>query len=147
MCHFDLKELNEQKAFYTKKINDLNVELEKINNAIEDLAVTEKRILITALKTKSTFFEHQIEVQANIKTRKNIMIYPEFNGRLIKLNVSEGQKVKKGRLLALIDDAGLKDQLEQNIQCKLNSGATTWPWLIQYAVQVIHTHFRNSGLM
>lgn len=121
----NLKELNEQKAFYTKKINDLNVELEKINNAIEDLTVTEKRILITALKTKATFFEHQIEVQANIKTRKNIMIYPEFNGRLIKLNVSEGQKVKKGRLLALIDDAGLKDQLEQS-KLQLDLAKTTF---------------------
>jgi len=121
----NLKELNEQKAFYTKKINDLNVELEKINNAIEDLAVTEKRILITALKTKTSFFEHQIEVQANIKTRKNIMIYPEFNGRLIKLNVSEGQKVKKGRLLALIDDAGLKDQLEQS-KLQLDLAKTTF---------------------
>ena len=121
----NLKELNEQKAFYTKKINDLNVELEKINNAIEDLAVTEKRILITALKTETTFFEHQIEVQANIKTRKNIMIYPEFNGRLIKLNVSEGQKVKKGRLLALIDDAGLKDQLEQS-KLQLDLAKTTF---------------------
>ena len=121
----NLKELNEQKAFYTKKINDLNVELEKINNAIEDLTVTEKRILITALKTKATFFEHQIEVQANIKTRKNIMIYPEFNGRLIKLNVSEGQKVKKGKLLALIDDAGLKDQLEQS-KLQLDLAKTTF---------------------
>ena len=121
----NLKELNEQKAFYTKKINDLNVELEKINNAIEDLTVTEKRILITALKTKATFFEHQIEVQANIKTRKNIMIYPEFNGRLIKLNVSEGQNVKKGRLLALIDDAGLKDQLEQS-KLQLDLAKTTF---------------------
>ena len=121
----NLKELNEQKAFYTKKINDLNVELEKINNAIENLTVTEKRILITALKTKATFFEHQIEVQANIKTRKNIMIYPEFNGRLIKLNVSEGQKVKKGRLLALIDDAGLKDQLEQS-KLQLDLAKTTF---------------------
>ena len=121
----NLKELNEQKAFYTKKINDLNVELEKINNAIEDLTVTEKRILITALKTEATLFEHQIEVQANIKTRKNIMIYPEFNGRLIKLNVSEGQKVKKGRLLALIDDAGLKDQLEQS-KLQLDLAKTTF---------------------
>ena len=121
----NLKELNEQKAFYSKKINDLNVELEKINNAIEDLTVTEKRILITALKTKATFFEHQIEVQANIKTRKNIMIYPEFNGRLIKLNVSEGQKVKKGKLLALIDDAGLKDQLEQS-KLQLDLAKTTF---------------------
>ena len=121
----NLKELNEQKAFYTKKINDLNVELEKINNAIEDLTVTEKRILITALKTEATLFEHQIEVQANIKTRKNIMIYPEFNGRLIKLNVSEGQKVKKGRLLAIIDDAGLKDQLEQS-KLQLDLAKTTF---------------------
>ena len=119
------KELNEQKAIYTKKINDLSVELEKINNAIEDLGVSEKRVLITALKTKISFFEHQIEVQANIKTRKNVMIYPEFNGRLIKLNVSEGQKVKKGRLLAIIDDAGLKDQLEQS-KLQLNLAKTTF---------------------
>ena len=81
--------------------------------------------MITALKTKATFFEHQIEVQANIKTRKNIMIYPEFNGRLIKLNVSEGQKVKKGKLLALIDDAGLKDQLEQS-KLQLDLAKTTF---------------------
>ena len=120
-----LKELNEQKTSLTKKINELNVELEKINNAIEDLAVAEKRVLITALKTKIIFFEHQIEVQANIKTRKNVMIYPEFNGRLIKLNVSEGQKVKKGRLLAIIDDAGLKDQLEQS-KLQLDLAKTTF---------------------
>ena len=53
----NLKELNEQKASFTKKINELNVELEKINNAIEDLAVAEKRVLITALKTKIVFLE------------------------------------------------------------------------------------------
>jgi len=120
-----LKELNEQKASFTKKINALNFELEKINNAIEDLAVKEKRVLISAIKTKITFFEHQIEVQANIKTRKNVMIYPEFNGRLIKLNVSEGKKVKKGRLLAIIDDAGLKDQLEQS-KLQLDLAKTTF---------------------
>ena len=86
---------------------------------------TEKRQLITAFKSKKQPFEHQLEVQANIKTRQNVLIYPEFAGRLIKLKVEEGQKVKKGTLLAIIEDAGLKDQLDQ-IKLQLDLTKTTF---------------------
>ena len=109
----DLAELISKRTYYTKQINDLSLELENINSAIDALGGTEKRQLITAFKSKTQPFEHQLEVQANIKTRQNVLIYPEFAGRLIKLKVEEGQKVKKGTLLAIIEDAGLKDQLDQ----------------------------------
>ena len=33
----------------------------------------------------------------------------------------------------------LKDQLQQNTGLKLESNATIWPWLIEYAAQQIHT--------
>ena len=121
----NLEELNIQKANYTKQINDLKLELEKINSAIDALGSSEKRTLITAFITETQSFDHQIEIQANIKTRQNVLIYPEFAGRLITLKVIEGQNVKKGNLLALIDDAGITDQLDQMI-LQLNLAKTTF---------------------
>ena len=121
----NLEELNTQKANYTQQINDLKLKLEKINNAIDALGSSEKRTLITAFITEKQSFEHQIEIQANIKTRQNVLIYPEFAGRLIALKVVEGQNVKKGNLLALIDDAGITDQLDQMI-LQLNLAKTTF---------------------
>ena len=120
----NLEELNIQKANYTQQINDLKLELEKINSAIDALGSSEKRTLITAFITETQSFEHQIEIQANIKTRQNVLIYPEFAGRLITLKVVEGQNVKKGNLLALID-AGITDQLDQMI-LQLNLAKTTF---------------------
>ena len=121
----NLEELNIQKANYTQQINDLKLELEKINSAIDALGSSEKRTLITAFITETQSFEHQIEIQANIKTRQNVLIYPEFAGRLITLKVVEGQNVKKGNLLALIDDAGITDQLDQMI-LQLDLAKTTF---------------------
>ena len=121
----DLTELITKRTYYTKQINDLSLELENINSAIDALGGTEKRQLITAFKSKKQSFEHQLEIQANIKTRQNVLIYPEFAGRLIKLKVEEGQKVKKGTLLAIIEDAGLKDQLDQ-IKLQLGLTKTTF---------------------
>jgi len=121
----DLAELISKRTYYTKQINDLSLELENINSAIDAMGETEKRQLITAFKSKKQPFEHQLEIQANIKTRQNVLIYPEFAGRLIKLKVEEGQKVKKGTLLAIIEDAGLKDQLDQ-IKLQLDLTKTTF---------------------
>ena len=121
----DLAELISKRTYYTKQINDLSLELDNINSAIDALGGTEKRQLITAFKSKKQPFEHQLEIQANIKTRQNVLIYPEFAGRLIKLKVEEGQKVKKGTLLAIIEDAGLKDQLDQ-IKLQLDLTKTTF---------------------
>ena len=121
----NLEELNAQKTSYTQQIEELTSKLETVNTAIAALGGSEKRALITAFATETSLFEHNIEVQANIKTRQNVLMYPEFTGRLIKLYVSEGQSVKKGALLAVIDDAGIQDQLEQ-MQLQLELAKTTF---------------------
>ena len=54
-----------------------------------------------------------------------MLLYTEFAGRLLKLYIKEGQAVKKGRLLAVIDDAGVKDQLEQ-MKLQLELAKTTY---------------------
>lgn len=108
-----LDELEIQKANYTRQIKGLTLALDSLNQKLEKISGGQKRILVTALEIKPQIFNHTIEIQANIKTRQNLELFPEFGGRLNQILVKEGQEVKKGTLLAVIDDAGLQDQLDQ----------------------------------
>ena len=108
-----LDELQIQKANYTLQIKGLTLALDSLNQKLEKISGSQKRVLVTALEIKPQIFNHTIEIQANIKTRKNLQLFPEFGGRLNQILVKEGQEVKKGTLLAVIDDAGLQDQLDQ----------------------------------
>jgi len=117
----DLNGLKTQKEEKLKYLNALKAELNQINAAILNLDPSEKLALISTFKVKLENFDHYIEIQANIKTRQNVLLYPEYTGTLKKIYVKEGQEVKKGKLLAQIDDAGLKNQLEQlQIQAALS---------------------------
>ena len=117
----DLNGLKTQKEEKLKFLNALKAELNQINAAILNLDTSEKLALISTFKVKPENFDHYIEIQANIKTRENVLLYPEYTGTLKKIYVEEGQEVKKGKLLAQIDDAGLKNQLEQlQIQAALS---------------------------
>jgi RND family efflux transporter MFP subunit len=109
----NLDELQLQKANYTLQIKGLTLALDSLNQKLEKISGSQKRVLVTALEIKPQIFNHTIEIQANIKTRKNLQLFPEFGGRLNQILVKEGQEVKKGTLLAVIDDAGLQDQLDQ----------------------------------
>ena len=117
-----LKTLKEQKL---KMLNDLKAELNQINDAISDLDPSEKLALISIFEVKPENFDHYVEIQANIKTRQNVLLYPQYSGTLKKIYVEEGQEVKKGKLLAQIDDAGLKNQLEQ-LQIQTALSKTTY---------------------
>jgi RND family efflux transporter MFP subunit len=108
-----LDELQIQKVNYTLQIKELTLALDSLNQKLEKMSGGQKRVLVTALEIKSQIFNHTIEIQANIKTRQNLQLFPEFGGRLNQILVKEGQEVKKGTLLAVIDDAGLQDQLDQ----------------------------------
>ncbi len=109
----NLNGLKTQKEVKLKILNALKAELNQINDAILNLDPSEKLALISTFKVKTENFDHYVEIQANIKTRQNVLLYPEYTGTLKKIYVEEGQEVKKGKLLAQIDDAGLKNQLEQ----------------------------------
>ena len=109
----DLEELKKRKKEYVDAMNTMQVELNEINDGIAFLDENEKLTLVSNYEIKEKIFNSYIEAQANLKTRKNVLILPEFQGTLEQIFVSEGQKVKKGKLLAEINDSGLKEQLEQ----------------------------------
>lgn len=111
----DLEELKKRKKEYVDAMNTMKVELNDINNGISLLDENERLTLVSKYEIQQTIFNTYIEAQANLKTRKNVLILPEFQGTLEKVFVSEGQKVKKGQLLAEINDSGLNEQYEQMV--------------------------------
>jgi RND family efflux transporter MFP subunit len=116
----NLDALQVQKNELTQQLNTLQIELDKVNAAIDESSVSEKRTLVSAITVEESNFEHTVEIQANIQTRQNLTLYPEFAGKLIRIYTQEGEEVKKGAVLAAVDDSGLKEQLDQiELQVKL----------------------------
>ena len=111
----NLEEFKKRKKEYVGVMNSMQVELNEINNGISFLDENEKLTLVSSFEIKEKIFNSYIEAQANLKTRKNVLILPEFQGTLEQIFVSEGQEVKKGQLLAEINDSGLKEQVDQLI--------------------------------
>ena len=82
-----LESLQAQKTKLTEQINSATLKLEEVNAAIDKISVNEKRVLVTAFPLEAVDFKHTIEVQANIKTRQNLDLYPEFGGKLDRIYV------------------------------------------------------------
>ena len=109
----DLETLKKKKKEYVDLMNDLRLDLNDINNGIMLLDENEQIQIISKFNVIEKEFTTYVELQANLKSRKNVVILSEFQGTLKNLFVREGQLVKKGELLAEINDSGLKEQLDQ----------------------------------
>ena len=109
----NLKELTAKKKEITTNLEAIKAELEAINNAISKKDTLKKLPLVTTFTAKKEVFKHYLELQGSVKTKQNILIYPEMAGILQKIYVEEGQYVTKGQLLATIDDGGLSNQVTQ----------------------------------
>ena len=93
---------------------ELQTQITKLDDAIATLDVKkQEEALVSVMSVKDTVFSHYLEVQGNVNTKENLIIYPQFSGILNTLNVIAGQKVSKGQLLGTIDDGGLSQQLAQ----------------------------------
>ena len=109
----DLETLKKKKKEYVDLMNDLRLDLNDINNGIMLLDENEQIQVISKFNVIEKEFTTYVELQANLKSRRNVVILSEFQGALKNLFVREGQLVKKGELLAEINDSGLKEQLDQ----------------------------------
>jgi len=105
---------------------ELQTQLTKLDDAIALLDIKKsEEALVSVSVVKDTVFSHYLEVQGNVNTKENLIIYPQFSGILNTVNVIAGQKVSKGQLLGTIDDGGLSQQLAQ-IETQLALAKTTF---------------------
>lgn len=109
----DLEAIKLKKQELTEKQKILNAELRLLDSVINLKDSNSKLALVSTFKTDEQAFQHYLDLQGNVMTKQNVLIYPEMTGTLLKVYVKEGQKVNKGQLLATIDDGGMSSQLEQ----------------------------------
>ncbi len=105
---------------------ELQAQITQIDAALATLETAKvEEALVSVVTVKDTVFSHYLEVQGNVQTKENLIIYPQFSGILTSLNVTAGQRVSKGQVLGTIDDGGLSQQLAQ-VQSQLALAKTTF---------------------
>ena len=107
----DVELLKSRKSEIDAKLEELSLDLDQLNNKLSILNKDRNTPLITTITSSEQKFNHFIELQGNVKTKQNVLVYPEMPGILNKVYVKEGQKVIKDEILATIDDGGLSQQL------------------------------------
>lgn len=107
----NLEKMIAKKSELVKEQIALKTEIDKLSNEIAKRDKRSNAALVTTKALEASPFKHYIEIQGNVETDQNMIIYPEFSGILTQVYVKEGQHVSKGQRLAKIDDGGLSSQL------------------------------------
>ncbi len=109
----NLETIRAKRTEITNQQKALEAEIKLLDSAIAQLDDNAKLPLVTTITAKAEKFDHYLELQGDVMTKQNVLIYPEMAGTLHKVYVKEGQKVSKGQLLGYIDDGGLSSSLAQ----------------------------------
>lgn len=147
-----LIELQNKKTALIKNIDSLNTILKSVEKNIEKLDDTKKLQAVSISLPKTENFKHYIEIQGVVKTDKNIEIKPELGGTVLKINVIEGQKVKKGQLLIHLDDSSIQNKITE-INTQLSLAKTSferqkrlWDQKIGSEMQFLQAKAKLEGL-
>lgn len=103
----------------------VNIDIKKIETALNSNNSKSRNPLVTTFVAEESNFMHYLELQGNVVTKQNIILYPEYSGTLTRVYVKEGQNVKRGQKLARIDDGGLSQQIAQ-LEVQLSLAKTTY---------------------
>lgn len=109
----DLEAIRAKKNEITTQQKLIEAQIKSLDSAIAILGNEEKLPLVNTLIAKTEVFNHYLELQGDVSTKQNVLIYPEMAGTLQKVYVKEGDRVSKGQILATIDDGGMSSQLSQ----------------------------------
>lgn len=101
------EELHELKI----KINQLEKELTEIDP--EYAKEQDKSTLVTVLNLTEKPFAHFMDVRGTVESRKNVTLSAETMGRILKINVKEGDYVQVGQTLLIIDAEVIRKNIEE----------------------------------
>ncbi len=145
-----LNELKSQKK-------QLNAQIAKLENELKDAGrvLPEKNknaAVVTVEEVSKKPFRHYINVQGEVSSDKNVTLTAMQAGTVMNVYVKEGESVRKGQLLAQIDDAIIRKSIDQ-VQNGLELATTLyqkqknlWEQNIGTEVQYLQAKNRKESL-
>jgi len=119
------RSLQEQKELLSAQIDSLNKALNAVEKALSAVDTDQKLSSVTTLPAKKDVFKRYLNVQATATAEKDILLRPELGGTVQKIWVTEGQTVKEGQTLIQLDDAAVKNAMEE-LRTQLALAKTTF---------------------
>ncbi|WP_234736284.1 efflux RND transporter periplasmic adaptor subunit [Tellurirhabdus bombi] len=145
----ELADLKNQQAELGTKIKALELEVAKLDpNKKEQVRVKD----VTVSPITATTFRHFVEVQGTIDAKNNVQVSPKSGGTITSLRVKEGDVVRAGSVIAQLDDAVLRDNVEQlKTQLTLantifEKQANLWKQQIGTEIQYLQAKNNKEGL-
>ena len=147
-----IKELKNEKETLIRQIDSLGKRLSSVESKISKFSSVDQLTNVTAIQLEEKEFRHYLEVQGIIKADQSVEIYPERNGTVKKIYVSEGDKVSKGQTLLKIDSsiieasiAELKTQLDLAVTT-FNRQERLWGEKIGSEIEFLNAKAKKEGL-
>ncbi len=119
----DLK-IIKQIATQKNRIVGIESKIKMLENQMT--AREEKNLIPVAVKNmQAEVFNHYIITYGEVEAKNYAMISPEMNGRIEKILVAEGMRVKKGQLLVSLNTDAIDKQIK-GVQSSLEFATTTY---------------------
>jgi uncharacterized protein YcfL len=80
----NLEAIRNMKATLTSELNVIESDLAALEAAIASLDRSENLPLVTTFEVQPQVFNHYLDLQGNVKTRENVLLYPEMAGTAFK---------------------------------------------------------------
>jgi RND family efflux transporter MFP subunit len=142
----ELADLKSQQKEIETKIKTLEKEL----GGGEKVAATPINVTVSAVEPQN--FKHFVEAQGIVTSKNIVMVTPQMSGAITGLFLVDGQAVKKGQLVATIDNSVMKESLiEIRTQLDLastlfNKQKTLWDQQIGTEVQYLQAKANKESL-
>ncbi|SDS46228.1 efflux RND transporter periplasmic adaptor subunit [Gramella sp. MAR_2010_147] len=121
----DVEKIQQKRDELTSQQVELEAEIKQLDAKLKEINPERNIPLVTSFEVESEKFDHFLELQGSVETKKNVVLNAEMSGVLERVYVEEGQKVSRGQRLASINDGGLSQQLAQ-MQTQLDLAKTTF---------------------
>jgi len=106
-----LAELKKKQQELTEEIKKLEAEL-KVN----DSTAKPNKVSVAVTEAQLTTFNHYLEVQGKVDGEDNIAVSAQMAGLVTAVFVKEGDPVRKGQVLAQLDNAVMQQQIASTQQ-------------------------------
>lgn len=143
-----LEKLKKDQTDLREKISKLEAELASADTT----GGASKAKIVAVTEMKSVLFNHYIEIQARVEGDEDVTVSPESMGNITSLTARPGDQVRKGEVLAVVDDrlirqgiAEVQSQLDLVTQL-FNKQKNLWEQKIGSEVQFLQAKTNKEAL-